>query len=342
MRIVVTGGAGFIGSHLCDRLIARGDEVVCVDDLSSGRPDNIAGLLGSERFTFLDQDIIEGLDVAGPVDAVMHLASPASPPDYRRRPLETLAVGSRGTENALRLAHRHGARFVLASTSEVYGDPVVHPQREDYWGNVNPIGPRSVYDEAKRYAEAVTSAYRRTLGVDTGIVRIFNTYGPRMRADDGRVVSSFLVQALSGEPLTIYGDGSQTRSFCYVDDLVTALVAMMESDQAGPINCGNPAERTIAELATLVGEITGCPVVTEHHELPQDDPTRRRPDIGRAQALLGWSPQVEIEDGLRSTAAWFASRPEEVASAAADLRGGQLDEESRVGDDLRAVPALAG
>ncbi|WP_084724428.1 UDP-glucuronic acid decarboxylase family protein [Streptacidiphilus melanogenes] len=340
MRVLVTGGAGFIGSHLCERLISRGDQVVCVDDLSSGRHDNIADLLGSDRFEFLKQDITERLDVDGPVDAVMHLASPASPPDYLRRPLETLAVGSRGTENALRLARRHGARFVLASTSEVYGDPAIHPQREDYWGNVNPIGPRSVYDEAKRYAEAVTSAYRRTLGVDTGIVRIFNTYGPRMRADDGRVVSSFLVQALSGEPLTIYGDGSQTRSFCYVEDLVTALLAMMESDEAGPINCGNPAERTVAELARLVGEIAGCPVVTEHHDLPQDDPTRRRPDIALARTRLGWSPQVEIEDGLRRTAAWFASRPEEVAAAAADLRGGQLGE-ARGGHDQHAA-LLAG
>ncbi|MBS2966081.1 SDR family oxidoreductase [Actinocrinis puniceicyclus] len=326
MRVVVTGAAGFIGSHLCERLIARGDEVVCVDDMSSGRLDNVIALKESSRFEFIAHDVTSKIPVAGPVDAVAHLASPASPPDYLRRPLETLAVGSRGTENALRLAHRHGARFLLASTSEVYGDPLVHPQREDYWGNVNPIGPRSVYDEAKRYAEAVTSAYRRTLGVNTGIVRIFNTYGPRMRANDGRVVSSLLVQALCGEPLTIYGDGKQTRSFCYVDDLVTGLVAMLDSDEAGPVNLGNPQERTIAQLADLVREVTGSAPPVEYHAMPQDDPLQRRPDIGRARALFGWDPAVGIEEGLRRTAAWFASRPEELASAVVTLRYGQLGE----------------
>ncbi len=322
MRVVITGAAGFIGSHLCERLIERGDEVVCVDDLSSGRLDNVTALKASSRFEYLIHDVTSDIPVSGPIDAVVHLASPASPPDYLRHPLETLAVGSRGTENALRLAHEHGARFLLASTSEVYGDPLVHPQREDYWGNVNPIGPRSAYDEAKRYAEAVTSAYRRSRGVNTGIVRIFNTYGPRMRASDGRVVSSLLAQALCGAPLTIYGDGQQTRSFCYVDDLVAGLIAMLDSDEAGPVNLGNPQERTIAELAVLVREVTGSASPVEYHEKPQDDPLMRRPDIGRAQALLGWTPRIGIEEGLRRTAAWFASRPEEVAAAVVSLHGG--------------------
>jgi dTDP-glucose 4,6-dehydratase len=325
MRVLVTGGAGFIGSHLCEFLIARGDAVVCVDDLSSGRLENIAPLLASPRFEFADENVSDHISDYGHLDAVAHLASPASPPDYLRRPLDTLAVGSRGTENALRVAHAHGARFVLASTSEVYGDPLVHPQREDYWGNVNPIGPRSVYDEAKRYAEAVTSAYRRTLDVNTGIVRIFNTYGPRMRANDGRVVSSFLVQALHGQPLTVYGDGRQTRSFCYVDDLVAGLAAMLDSDECGPVNFGNPQERTVAELAELVLKLTDSDQQVEYHPLPQDDPTQRRPDIGRARALFGWNPAVGIEEGLRRTAEWFAARPEETGAAISELRGGQSD-----------------
>jgi len=340
MRVVVTGGAGFIGSHLCERLIERGDDVVCVDHLSSGRLDNVAALRRSNRFAFLAQDVTAGIAVTGPVDAVAHLASPASPPHYLRRPLETLAAGSRGTENALRLAHEHGARFVLASTSEVYGDPQVHPQTEDYWGNVNPIGPRSVYDEAKRYAEAVTSAYRRTLDVNTGIVRIFNTYGPRMRADDGRVVSSFLVQALCGEPLTIYGNGAQTRSFCYVDDLVAGLLAMLDSDESGPVNFGNPQERTVAELAALVCEVTGAQVPIEFHAMPQDDPLQRRPDIGRARERFGWSPRVGIEEGLRRTAAWFAAQPEEISAAIASLRGGQLGEAPPQGPARSAAASL--
>ena len=328
MRVVVTGGAGFLGSHLCEQLIARGDQVLCVDDLSYGRLENLAGLTGSPGFAFSHQDVAAGLSVTGAVDAVAHLASPASPPDYLRRPLETLAVGSRGTENALMVAHEHGARFLLASTSEVYGDPLVHPQREDYWGNVNPTGPRSVYDEAKRYAEAVTSAYRRAKGVDTGIVRIFNTYGPRMRADDGRVVSSFLVQALCGETLTIYGSGRQTRSFCYVDDLVAGLLAMLDSDEPGPVNLGNPQERTVAQLAHLVCEATDFTGTREYHELPQDDPLRRCPDIGLAQERLSWNPLIDLEEGLRRTAAWFASRPQEIAAAALSLRGGQLGGQS--------------
>jgi dTDP-glucose 4,6-dehydratase len=323
MRIVVTGGAGFLGSHLCDALIARGDSVVCVDDLSTGNLDNIADLIGHRRFRFIEADVAAALDVHGPVDVVAHLASPASPPDYLRRPLETLAVGSRGTENALRLAHRSGARFVLASTSEVYGDPVQHPQREDYWGNVNPVGPRSVYDEAKRFAEAVTMAYRRHYGVDTGIFRIFNTYGPRMRPEDGRVVSSFISQALNGQPLTIYGDGAQTRSFCYVEDLVRGIVTMIDSSEVGPVNLGNPEERTVTELAELVLELIDTPSRPEYHPLPIDDPTRRCPDISAAAERLGWRPAVSTEDGLRRTVAWFRTRDTRTAVDA--LVGGQLD-----------------
>jgi dTDP-glucose 4,6-dehydratase len=325
MRVLVTGGAGFLGSHLCDSLISRGDQVVCVDDLSSGRRSNIGHLLASASFEFHESDVSAWLTVDGHVDAVAHLASPASPPEYHRRPLETLAVGSRGTENALRLAHEHGARFVLASTSEVYGDPVVHPQHEDYWGNVNPVGPRSVYDEAKRFAEALTMAYRRTLGVNTGVMRIFNTYGPRMRSHDGRVVTSFITQALNGDPLTIYGDGSQTRSFCYVDDLIRGIVAMIDATEPGPVNLGNPNERTVTELAELILEITGSTSAIEYHPLPTDDPTRRRPEISKAARTLGWSLRVDTEDGLRRTVEWFRARPEEVAAAAVAVAGGQLD-----------------
>jgi dTDP-glucose 4,6-dehydratase len=324
MHIVVTGGAGFLGSHLCETLIGRGDNVTCVDDLSTGRPRNIAHLMSHPAFQFVEADVSAWFDVAGPIDAVAHLASPASPPDYLRRPLETLAVGSRGTENGLRLARRTGARFVLASTSEVYGDPVEHPQREAYWGNVNPVGPRSVYDEAKRYAEAVTTAYRGHLGVDTGIVRIFNTYGPRMRAQDGRVVSSFLAQALNGQPLTVYGDGSQTRSFCYVDDLVRGIAAMIDSAEPGPVNLGNPEEHTVAELAELILRLVPTDSRIEYHPLPTDDPTRRRPDITLATRRLGWRPQIPTVDGLIRTAAWFAARPGETRAAAAALAGGQL------------------
>lgn len=308
MRVVVTGGAGFIGSHLCERLIDRGDDVVCVDDFSSGVMQNVRHLTDSPRFLISRQDVSFGLSVDGHVDAVAHLASPASPPDYLGRPLETLAVGSRGTENALELAYRHKARFIIASTSEVYGDPLAHPQRESDWGNVNPIGPRSVYDEAKRFGEALTAAYRRTKDVNTGIVRIFNTYGIRMRADDGRVVSNFLTQALRGEPLSIYGTGGQTRSFCYIDDLVRGLIAMLDSDQPGPVNFGNPEERTVAELARLVCRIVGSESAVEYHDLPQDDPTRRCPDITKAGELFGWTPRVGIEEGLRRTAEWFAAQ----------------------------------
>ena len=322
-RVVVTGGAGFLGSHLGTAFIERGDAVVCVDNLSTGRLDNIGHLLGSPAFEFVRADVSEGLEVAGPVDVVAHFASPASPPDYHRRPLETMAVGSRGTEHALRLAEANNARFVLASTSEVYGDPVVHPQREDYWGNVNPIGPRSVYDEAKRFAEALTVAYRRTRGVNTGVLRIFNTYGPRMRPHDGRVVTSFITQALTGEPLTIYGDGSQTRSFCYVDDLVRGILAMADTAEPGPVNLGNPDEHTMSELAALIVAITGSRSAVEHHPLPVDDPTRRRPDISRAREVLGWQPEVGTQDGLRRTVDWFAARMDEVSAAALLVAGGQ-------------------
>ena len=321
MRVVVTGGAGFLGSHLCDAILARGDSAVCVDNLATGRPDNVAHLMDSPGFTFVEADVSLALDVPGPVDAVAHLASPASPPEYLRLPLETLAVGSRGTENALRLAQQHGARFVLASTSEVYGDPAVHPQSEDYWGNVNPVGPRSVYDEAKRFAEALTRAYRDTNGVNAGIIRIFNTYGPRMNAQDGRIVTNFITQALNGDPLTIYGDGSQTRSFCYVDDLIRGIVGMIDSAEGGPVNLGNPEEFTVTEFARLVLRLTGSDSPVEHLPLPVDDPTRRCPVITRASQALGWQPKVQVEDGIRRTIEWFRSRPDEVrmASAAGSL-----------------------
>jgi dTDP-glucose 4,6-dehydratase len=325
MRIAISGGAGFLGSHICEALLDRGDEVVCLDDWSTSAPANVAHLLGRPGLTVIEADVSIAVPVEGSIDAVAHFASPASPPDYLRRPLETLAAGSRGTENMLRLAHRHGARFVLASTSEIYGDPLVHPQTEDYWGNVNPIGPRSVYDEAKRFAEATTMAYGRALGVDVGILRIFNTYGPRMRARDGRVVSSFITQALNGDPLTCYGNGHQTRSFCYVDDLVRGILAMLDSSETGPVNLGNPAEFTIAELAELVLEITGARSAVEYHPLPADDPARRRPVITKAVDVLGWQPRVPLEEGVRRTVAWFVARPDELESAAAALVGGQLD-----------------
>jgi dTDP-glucose 4,6-dehydratase len=316
MRAVVTGGAGFLGSHLCDTLVDRGDTAVCVDNFATGRRVNIEHLLGNPAFEFVGADVSEELDIPGPIDVVAHLASPASPPDYLLRPLETLAVGSRGTENALRLADRHGARFLLASTSEVYGDPAVHPQPEQYWGNVNPIGPRSVYDEAKRYAEALTSAYRRARDVNTGIVRIFNTYGPRMSARDGRIVTNFVTQALNGEPLTIYGDGSQTRSFCYVEDLIRGIVAMIDSAEPGPVNLGNPEEFTVADFAQLVLRLTGSGSPVEHHRLPVDDPVRRCPVISYAKEVLGWQPEIPVEDGVSRTVEWFRSRPEETRRAA--------------------------
>jgi dTDP-glucose 4,6-dehydratase len=306
-RVVVTGGAGFLGSHLCEALVRRGDRVVAVDDLSTGQADNVAELKGDPAFELVVADVSRELPVAGPVDAVMHLASPASPPDYLARPLETLAVGSEGTRRALALASEHGARFVLASTSEVYGDPAVHPQPETYWGNVNPVGPRSVYDEAKRFAEALTMAWARTHALDVGIVRIFNTYGPRLRPGDGRVVSNFLMQAIEGRPLTVYGDGSQTRSLCFVDDEIAGIVALLDSDLAGPVNIGNPAELTVLALAHAVLSLTGSSSPIVHEPLPVDDPTRRRPDITVARRELGWEPVVALEEGLRRTAAFFSA-----------------------------------
>ncbi|MFD5098584.1 UDP-glucuronic acid decarboxylase family protein [Streptomyces albidochromogenes] len=309
MRVVITGGGGFLGSHLCEELLRRGDTVWCLDNFCTSEPHNVAHLRANPRFRTVCGDVTTAFDIPGPVHAVAHLASPASPPDYHRLPLETLSAGSRGTENALRLALRHGARFVLASTSEVYGDPETHPQPEDYCGNVNPVGPRSVYDEAKRYAEALSMAYRRSLGVDAGIVRIFNTYGPRMRPYDGRVVSTFVRQALAARALTVYGDGSQTRSFCYVDDLVRGITAMIDHrDLSGPINLGNPVEHTVRELAELVLQVTGSRSRIENLPLPVDDPTRRRPVITRAREQLGWMPLVPVEEGLRYTAAWFTAR----------------------------------
>jgi nucleoside-diphosphate-sugar epimerase len=311
MRVAVTGGAGFIGSHICDALIGLGDQVVCLDNLATGRAGNVAHLLAHPGFEFRETDVTAGLDVDGTVDAVAHFASPASPPDYLRLPVETLTAGSRGTENALRLAELNGARFVLASTSEVYGDPAVHPQDEGYWGHVNPIGPRSVYDEAKRFAEALSMAYARYRDVNVGILRIFNTYGPRMSVNDGRVVTNFIAQALRGESLTIYGDGQQTRSFCYVDDLIRGIVAMIHSPELGPVNLGNPEELTVIELAALVLEVTGSSSAIEFRPLPVDDPTRRRPVIDRAVAMLGWKPEVPVAEGIRRTAAWLRDNPED-------------------------------
>jgi len=308
VRVVVAGGAGFLGSHLCRSLLARGDEVVAVDNLVTGTARNIADLEDVSDFAFLHHDVSQPLHLSGPVDAVMHLASPASPRDFATIPIEILKVGSLGTLNLLGLAREKGAVFFLASTSEVYGDPQIHPQTEDYWGHVNPIGPRSCYDEAKRFAEALTTAYHRHHGVDVRIVRIFNTYGPRMRPDDGRVVSNFVVQALSGLPITVYGDGRQTRSFCYVDDEVAGFLALLDSGLTTPVNIGNPEEFTVAELARLVLEVTGSASEVVFHDLPQDDPTQRRPDIGLARAKLGWEPEVQLHEGLVRTAGWFRAR----------------------------------
>ena len=304
-RIVITGGAGFLGSHLADRLLARGDEVVAIDNLSTGNKANIEHLFGVEGFTLVQHDVSNYVWVPGAVDAVLHFASPASPIDYLEMPIQTLKVGSLGTHNTLGLALDKGATYFIASTSEVYGDPLVHPQTEDYWGNVNPVGPRGVYDEAKRFAEAMTMAYHRYHDLDTRIVRIFNTYGPRMRPDDGRVVSNFIVQALKGEPLTIYGDGSQTRSFCFVDDEVRGLIALLDSNENDPVNVGNPIEFTIGELAEVVLEITGSSSTIEMHPLPTDDPTQRKPDITRAREILGWEPTVQLREGVERTIEYF-------------------------------------
>ena len=304
-RIVITGGAGFLGSHLADRLLARGDEVIAIDNLSTGNKANIEHLFGVEGFTFVQHDVSNYVWVPGAVDAVLHFASPASPIDYLEMPIQTLKVGSLGTHNTLGLALDKGATYFIASTSEVYGDPLVHPQTEDYWGNVNPVGPRGVYDEAKRFAEAMTMAYHRYHDLDTRIVRIFNTYGPRMRPDDGRVVSNFIVQALKGEPLTIYGDGSQTRSFCFVDDEVRGLIALLDSNENDPVNVGNPIEFTIGELAEIVLEVTGSSSTIEMHPLPTDDPTQRKPDITRAREILGWEPTVQLREGVERTVEYF-------------------------------------
>jgi dTDP-glucose 4,6-dehydratase len=295
---VVTGGAGFLGSHLCEALLGRGHRVLCVDNLETGSLTNIEHLR-DERFVFIQHDLVDHLAIAEPINTVLHFASPASPIDYLRLPLHTLKVGAYGTHNMLGLAKAHRSRFLLASTSEVYGDPHIHPQPESYWGNVNPIGPRGVYDEAKRYAEALTMAYHRQQGVDTAIVRIFNTYGPRMRAHDGRAIPTFVRQALSGEPITVFGDGGQTRSFCYVDDLVDGILRLADSGEHLPVNIGNPEEFTLLELAEKVIMLTASESRIVHEALPANDPKQRRPDITRASELLGWSPRIGLDDGLR-------------------------------------------
>ena len=304
-RVLITGAAGFLGSHLVDRFVADGHSVVGVDNFITGHPDNIAHLAGNDRFAFIRHNISEYTYVAGPLDGVLHFASPASPIDYLKLPIQTLKVGSLGTHNALGIALAKGARFFLASTSEVYGDPLVHPQPESYWGNVNPVGPRGVYDEAKRFAEAMTMAYHRYHGVDTRIVRIFNTYGPRMRPRDGRVVSNFIVQALNGEPLTIYGDGSQTRSFCYVDDEVEGIFRLFMRGDSQPTNIGNPVEFTVRQLAELVIALTGTTSAIVQQPLPEDDPKVRQPDITRARTTLGWEPAVPLREGVDRTIAYF-------------------------------------
>jgi len=305
MRVLITGAAGFLGSHLCDRFIADGHEVIAMDSFITGTPDNLAHLMGHPRFRFIRHDVTEFIYVEGPLDGVLHFASPASPVDYLELPIQTLKVGSLGTHKTLGLAKAKNARYLLASTSEVYGDPEVHPQPESYWGNVNPIGPRGVYDEAKRFAEALVMAYHRYHGLETRIVRIFNTYGPRMRPNDGRVVSNFIVQALRGEPITVYGDGTQTRSFCYVDDLVEGIYRLFHSDEVEPVNIGNPDEYTILELANRIVALTGSSSPIEFRPLPTDDPKVRRPDITRARTVLGWEPRVSLEEGLERTIAYF-------------------------------------
>jgi len=307
-RTLITGGAGFLGSHLCDRMLQEGREVVCLDNLITGRMENVAHLIGHGAFHFIEQDVTEYLRIDGPLDYVLHFASPASPVDYQRFPIQTLKVGSLGTHKALGLAKAKGARFLLASTSEVYGDPLIHPQREDYWGNVNPIGPRGVYDEAKRFAEAITMAYHRFHGLETRIARIFNTYGPRMRPDDGRVVSNFINQALRDQPLTVYGDGSQTRSFCYVSDMVEGIYRLLMSREVEPVNLGNPKEFTVIELAHIVLREIGGSSTIEFHSLPMDDPRVRQPDIGLARARLGWEPAVDITRGLALSIGYFRKR----------------------------------
>ncbi|SDY42465.1 dTDP-glucose 4,6-dehydratase [Modestobacter sp. DSM 44400] len=315
-RAVVTGGAGFLGSHLCEQLLERGVEVVCLDNLLTGSPANVLHLMEHPGFRLVRCDVTDYVHVPGPVDLVLHFASPASPLDYLKMPIETLKVGSLGTLHTLGLAKEKDARFVLASTSEVYGDPLVHPQPEDYWGNVNPVGPRGVYDEAKRFSEALTTAYRSSQGIDTGIVRIFNTYGPRMRPDDGRAIPAFIGQALDGRPLTVAGDGSQTRSICYVEDTVRGILEMAASTHAGPVNIGNPDELSMLELARWIVQLTGSESTIGFIDLPVDDPKVRRPDTTRAEELLAWRPSVPSAEGLRRTVDWFAAQREDRAAQA--------------------------
>ncbi|HOF74332.1 MAG TPA: SDR family oxidoreductase [Syntrophales bacterium] len=307
-RTLITGGAGFLGSHLCDFLIEKGHEVICYDNLLTGDMENISHLMGHERFRFIRYDVTNYLHVDGPLHNILHFASPASPIDYLKMPIQTLKVGSLGTHKALGLAKAKGARFLLASTSECYGDPLVSPQREDYWGNVNPVGPRGVYDEAKRFAEAMTMAYYRYHGVRVRIVRIFNTYGPRMRLHDGRALPAFMGQSLRGEDLTVFGDGTQTRSFCFVDDLVDGIFRLLNSEEVNPVNLGNPEEITLLELARRVLAVTGSASGIVHRELPEDDPKVRRPDIGKARELLGWEPKVALDEGLRRVLPYFRSK----------------------------------
>lgn len=315
-RVLVTGGAGFIGSYLCERFLEEGCEVICMDNLLTGSLDNIAHLFENERFLFIKQDVTNYIYVKGGLDYILHFASPASPIDYMNYPIQTLKVGSLGTHKALGLAKEKGARFLLASTSEVYGDPLVHPQREDYWGNVNPIGPRGVYDEAKRFAEAMTMAYHRSHGLDTRIVRIFNTYGPRMRIDDGRVVPTFIAQALRGEDLTVFGDGSQTRSFCYVTDLVEGIFRLLvRSEYHGPVNLGNPTEMSVLRFAETILALTGSKSRIVFRPLPVDDPKVRKPDISLAGELLGWQPEVLLEEGIRRSLAYFRENMNRVRGA---------------------------
>jgi dTDP-glucose 4,6-dehydratase len=316
MRALVTGGAGFLGSHLCEHLLGQGWGVTCVDNEATGSPANVAGFATNDRFQFVRQDVSQRLDHEGPLDYVLHFASPASPPDYLRLPIETLLVGSAGTYNALLLAEKKKAKFLMASTSECYGDPDVTPQPETYWGRVNSVGPRSVYDEAKRFSEAMTMAFHRHKGVDTHIVRIFNTYGPRMRLNDGRALPNFLYQALTGKPLTVYGDGSQTRSFCYVSDLIEGIWRLMQSDEHLPVNIGNPHEITLLEFAKRIKTLTGTDVPLVFEPLPQDDPKQRRPDITKARQLLGWEPKVDLKEGLELTLSYFLDQLSQRAPSA--------------------------
>jgi dTDP-glucose 4,6-dehydratase len=308
MRVLVTGGAGFIGSHLCDRFLQEGHEVICLDNLITGNTDNIAHLAGHPKFSFIKHDVTNYIFAEGKIEAILHFASPASPVDYLQYPIQTLKVGSLGTHKALGLAKEKKAKFLLASTSEVYGNPLIHPQKEDYWGNVNPIGPRGVYDEAKRFAEAMTMAYHRYHGVDTRIARVFNTYGPRMRLNDGRVVPNFIYQALRGEDLTIYGDGFQTRSFCYIEDLVEGMIRLLLSRESEPVNLGNPQEYSIQDFAKVILQITGSRSRIVYQSLPTDDPRVRKPDISRAQAVLGWNPKVELKEGISKTIPYFQGK----------------------------------